>query len=551
MTRESSLRPSFWAYATLNLTRTLIEHVSPLAPLAPVVSLPIWPQPKWHAAGVQQAFVSPGFAVSTTACEPARGSILGAGERLAQRAFLHTSIEATSDDFVSAMTIADHPSLQGVEVSVEVPDADLQLGVDESYTLNIPADGGVAILNAKTVYGAYHGLETLSQLIAFDFTWGAYKIEGLPLQVADAPRFPHRGLLIDSGRHFEPVREVKALIDSMTMAKINTLHWHLTEIQSFPMPSAVHPELAEKGAFSSQERYTRSEVEDVVAYARARGVRVVPEFDMPGHSASWSRSHPELFPEHPCGEDIALDPAKPEVYEFVKELFTDWADIFTDHVLHIGTDEVPQHCWNNPVTLDYMRQLGLSSLNELFGHFVGQLAGIVQGVGRTPAMWDESIIRAKAPGNAIVQIWHGDRGLLQKALDAGNDAVYSPDTGTGWYLDGLRVTWQSMYEVEPTSDLDMRRARGRVLGGEGCMWGETVDPSNLESTVWPRLAAIAERLWSPLEVTSAGAGAAEQRLKAFRCLLLQRGVRAGLVGLDGRAAPPGPGPCSQGSLRRH
>lgn len=513
-------------------------------------TLPVWPQPQKYTAGEQTIVLSSDFTVSSDAEEPAKGAVLKAGERFSQRAFLHASVEETVEDVAAVLaTTGAQSTLEALSVSVEQADADLQLGVDESYTLDIPADGG-AILKAKTVYGAYHGLETLSQLIVFDFDSGVYQIEGLPLHIEDAPRFPHRGLLIDSGRHFEPVMEVKAVIDSMAMAKINTLHWHLTEVQSFPAPSRVHPELAEKGAFSPDERYTWGEVKDIVAYAKARGIRVMPEFDMPGHSGSWRKSHPELFPSSArCEKDNALDPAKPEVYKFIEELLKDWAGVFTDKVMHIGTDEVPEACWNNTEDLAYMKNQGLVSLDELFGLFVGRLASIVEGVGKRPAMWDESIIRATAPGNAIVQIWHSDPGLLQKALELGNDAVYSPDSASGWYLDGLKVSWEKMYEVEPEAGLDMNKTKGKVLGGEGCMWGESVDPSDMENTVWPRLAAIAERLWSPLAVTSAGSDAARERLQDFRCLLLHRGVRAGLVGLDGRASPPGPGGCRQAKTR--
>jgi len=528
--------------AAVSLATTTVESSPPL---------PVWPHPGLFSSSNGVALLMPIFKVSTAVEDPTRGLILNAAERFMQRAFVRVSVQSTEDDVATVFAKNAAMSLQGVDVHVEEHNTDLQLGVDESYSLDIPANGSI-VLKAATVFGAYHGLETLSQLIAFDVSSSVYKIYNLPLHIEDAPRFPHRGLLIDSGRHFEPVSMIKALIDSMTMAKLNTLHWHLTEMQSFPAPSRVHPELSELGAFSSQERYTWGELKDIVSYARARGVRVVPEFDMPGHSASWSKSHPELFPERPCGEDIAFDPAKPEVNKMIQELFSDWADVFTDKVFHIGTDEVPQNCWHNQKDEDFMRQKGLDSVEELFEYFVGEVAGIVEGLGRQPAMWDEPILRAKAPKGAIVQIWHDDDHLLQKALQAGNDAVFSPDVFTagasGWYLDHLEVPWQKMYDLEPTHQIsDASSAKGRLLGGEGCMWGETVDPSDLESTVWPRLAAIAERLWSPLEFTSAGAAAAEDRLKSFRCLLLHRGVRSGLVGLQGRASPSGPGGCSQGS----
>lgn len=344
---------------------------------------------------------------------------------------------------------------------------------------------------------------------------------------------------MDTSRHFEPVPVITHFIESLSMAKINTLHWHIVDSQSFPAPSRVHPEFAEKGAYSPSERYSWAELKYVVEFARARGVRVVPEFDMPAHTDSWAKAHPELFPSS-CKS--AFDPANEMVYKLVEEVLGDWAEVFTDKVMHLGTDELPESCWNNSVDIAFMKQKGITSLDDLFGYFVARVVGIAEKIGKRAAVWDESIIRSnRTPTNAIVQIWHADPGLLQKAISAGHDTVYSPDGP--WYLDGLGSTWETMYQVDPAHGLTS--ALGKVLGGGGEMWGETVDPSDLESTVWPRLAAIGERLWSPSNVTAQGPDAARARLQDFRCLLLQRGVRAGLVGGTGRAPPTGPGGCSQ------
>jgi len=424
-----------------------------------------------------------------------------------------------------------------LEVSVS-ENSELQLHVDESYVLHVPVSG-VATLSATTVFGAYHGLHTLSQLISFNFTSGCYELEGAPWHIEDMPLYPHRELLVDSSRHFEPVVVLTHLIDSMAMAKLNVLHWHLIDSQSFPAPSRIHPEFSEKGAFSAGERYTWQELREVVEYGRARGVRVVPEFDVPAHTDSWAKSHPELFP---ISCKAALDPANDMVYEVIGELLQDWSDVFTDDVVHLGTDELIESCWNNTLDVTFMAAHGIESFGDLFGYFVEKVVGTANDIGKRATVWDESIIRSnRTPANAVVQIWHTDPGLLQKAITAGHDAVYSPDGP--WYLDNLGVTWEEMYKIDPAANL--KEAPGRVLGGGGEMWGETVDPSDLELTVWPRLAAIAERLWSPVSVTSQGPDAARDRLEAFRCFLLQRGVGSGPVGGRGRDAPPGPGSCLQ------
>lgn len=457
--------------------------------------------------------------------------------RLLPRLFPHG--DADEVDGIGARMIT------GVDVTVAHPAAALQLQHDESYELSVPTDGQ-ATLHAQTVFGAYHGLETLAQLVAMNFTTGAYEVSGAPLHIEDSPRFAHRGLLIDTGRHFEPVPVLLGLIDSIAMAKLNVMHWHLTEDQSFPLASRVHPEFAEQGAWSYDERYTWGELKHVVEYARARGVRVVPEFDMPGHATSWQAAHPEIFTSGGCTDSRgALDPANERTFEIIEALLRDWAEVFTDEVLHLGTDEVPTDCWTNSVDEAFMREKGFATANELFNYFIGRIHSIAAGLGKRVTLWDEAISEATPPTDAIIEIWRGWGGLattnLQKAIASGHDAIYAPDGP--WYLDATGSTWESMYAVDPTASVDEEGAT-HVLGGEACMWGEKVDPSDLESTVWPRLAAVAERLWSPQASTTSAADA-EPRLQHFRCALLSRGVRAGLVGADGRAAPPGPGSCTQ------
>ncbi|CAK9001908.1 unnamed protein product [Durusdinium trenchii] len=432
----------------------------------------------------------------------------------------------------------------GLVVDILDTTSALQLGVDESYTLDVDLDG-ITVIAAKTVWGALHGLETMSQLIEFNFKTGQYSVSGIPVHIEDKPRFQHRGLLIDSGRHFEPMVHVKAMIDSMTYAKLNVLHWHLTEDESFPIASRVFPELPEKGAFNDFEQYTWEDIVDVVEYARRRGIRVIPEFDMPGHSSSWRKSHPEVFAEGCLSESSrgAFDPAKNATFELLEAALQDWSKMFVDGFLHLGSDEVPANCWNNSKDIAWMKTMGFSNSSEVFNYFVNKMVNISKKLGRETILWDEAFLSAKPPQEAVIQNWH-DASLLQKIVDAGYRAVFSSNGGytNGWYLDGLKATWQNMYVLEPLNNISAEKAH-LVLGGEGCMWGEHVDPSDFEFTVWPRLAAIAERLWSDREVNSTAE--AQPRLETFRCRLLSRGVHTGIVGGSGRGTPPGPGSCTQ------
>eukprot|EP00435_Cladocopium_sp_Y103_P021240 s3009_g5.t1 len=367
---------------------------------------------------------------------------------------------------------------------------------------------GTAVIAAKTVWGALHGLETMSQLVDFNFTTGQYSVSGVPLHIEDEPRFPHRGLLIDSGRHFEPVVHVKALLDSMSYAKMNVLHWHLTEDQSFPIASRVHPELAAKGAYSDFEQYTWQDIVNVVKHARLRGIRVIPEFDMPGHTSAWRTPYgaPQtgwFHEDHFCvsidtmrlgfppvqmhRESMSLpdweracfcrafDPAKNETFDFLQAILKDWAKIFPDLFLHLGSDEVPSGCWNNSKDLAWMKTMGFANTSEVFNYFVNRMAAISTKLGRQTIFWDEAFLSAKPPQDAVIQNWH-DASLMQKIVDAGYRAIFSSNGGYthGWYLDGLAATWDNMYVLEPLTNISADKEK-LVLGGEGCMWGEGVE----------------------------------------------------------------------------
>jgi len=321
----------------------------------------------------------------------------------------------------------------------------------------------------------------------------------------------------------------------MSFAKLNVLHWHLTEDESFSMPSSSHPELAEKGAWSADERYSLRDVQDVVEFAQLHGVRVIPEFDMPGHVSSWSKSHPELF-DRACLERsrrLAFKPTK-EIFDFLQGLLAEWTtSTFHDQFLHLGSDEVPFECWKGLSISEGGKTY--STPKQLFQHFVGSMFSRAHGqLNRSVIFWDEAFVSARLPAEAVVQVWR-DKATLSRAVQAGHRTLLS----WGWYLDHLDEDWQGMYDNDPVAEVPEDK-KEKVLGGEGCMWGETVDGSDQAPTMWPRLAAIAERLWSAPASSSA---AAESRLNAFRCLLLRRGVAAAPTQVSGRRAPLGPGSC--------
>jgi hexosaminidase len=493
--------------------------------------------------------------------------------------------------------VPQQPIITGLVVTVVNTSVALGLGVNESYQLAIPRSG-MATLSAPTLYGAFHGLETLSQLIHFNFTTERYSIVGrvLPLVIADEPSYDHRGLLLDTARHFQPVPALLRVIDSMAMAKLNTFHWHISDDQSWPAASHAFPELAESGAWSESERYTWHEMQTVVEFGRQRGVRVIPEWDMPGHASSWRASHPELFSEGAradCGTQIdgappnttrgALDPAKNATFDFIEAFLKDYyygggssGGVFQDDFVHLGADEVPTACWTNAIDQKFIAQQGLVGGSAgLFSYFVRRVHEIAtKRLGRRVIMWDAAFNKGSEPPpkDVVIQMWlqYGTtNNLLLEIVRAGYSAIASPDIP--WYLNvvepkdaACNTQWQCIYNYDPRAGLTAAEATF-VLGGEGCLWGETVDPSDLESTLWPRLAAVAERLWTGGAVNITGQPeeetAMEGRLRRFRCLLLHRGFSPGVVGdtvgdpsvpewqrLHG---PPAPGSCTQDIAKPH
>jgi hexosaminidase len=376
----------------------------------------------------------------------------------------------------------------------EVP----QLGEDESYSLEVTTAG--AKLNAATTLGTLHGLQTFLQLV--EETAAGFAVPAISIQ--DAPRFPWRGLMIDSGRHFMPLDLVKRELDGMEAVKLNVLHWHLSENQGFRVESKKFPKLQEMG--SDGLYYTQEEIRGLIAYAADRGIRVVPEFDMPGHSTAWFVGYPELASapgpyqiERKWGVfDPAMDPTRESTYKFLDAFIGEMAKLFPDQYFHIGGDEVNGKQWGaNPKIQEFMRAHNIKSNDELQAHFNQRIQKIVSGHGKTMMGWDE-ILQPDLPKSIVIQSWRGQDSLAQAAKQG-----YSGLLSAGYYLDLNWPTWRH-YAVDPMSGAAANLSdeeKKRILGGEACMWAEFVSPENVDSRIWPRAAAVAERLWSPQDVT--------------------------------------------------
>ena len=371
------------------------------------------------------------------------------------------------------------------------------LGEDESYTLDVSSSG--ATIKAATAEGAIHGMATFAQLIQPGPD--GFQVSGIHIQ--DSPRFPWRGLMIDACRHWMPVEMVKRNLDAMAAVKLNVLHWHLSEDEAFRVESKRFPRLHELGA-NPGEYYTQDQIRDVVEYARNRGIRVVPEFDVPGHTTAWFAGYPDLASApgpFPLGtrEKSVMDPSKESTYEFLDAFIGEITQLFPDAYYHIGGDEVAARVWtSNPSIMAFAKDHGLADAPAIQVYFNQRLLKIVQKYGKTMVGWDEILVPG-LPTDAVIHSWRGQKSLFDSAVKG-----YRGILSWGYYLDHLSPA-SYHYGVDPLGGPDAAsltpEQTARIMGGEACMWAELVGQETVDSRVWPRTAVIAERLWSPKTVT--------------------------------------------------
>lgn len=381
--------------------------------------------------------------------------------------------------------------------------AKVAMGIDESYSLVVDASG--IKINAATDVGAMHGLSTLLQLIQVNE--GAYVFAGVTIQ--DEPRFVWRGLMMDVARHFMPIEVVKRNIDAMAFVKLNVFHWHLSDDQGFRVETKTLPkltELASDGLF-----YTQDQIRDIVAYADARGIRVVPEFDVPGHGTAFLTAYPEFGSkkgyayslERDAGIfDPTLDPTNEKTYEFLDTLFKEVAPLFQDDYFHIGGDENEGKHWHeNPEIQEFMKKNDLKDNHELQTYFNIKLEKILAKYGKSLMGWEE-IMTENMPKSALIHSWRGvNEGVApgQSLVDAVKNG-YQTILSNGYYID-LLLSAEDHYLVDPMPAVELTKEEAnRILGGEATMWSELVTPLTIDSRIWPRTAAIAERFWSAKEL---------------------------------------------------
>jgi hexosaminidase len=330
------------------------------------------------------------------------------------------------------------------------------------------------------------------------------------VQIYDQPRFPWRGLLIDAARHFMPMPVIKRNLDAMEAVKLNVLHWHLTDDQGFRVESKVLPRLHEV----SKQYYTQAQVREILAYAAARGIRVVPEFDMPGHTTSWIAAYPELASNDSTYGlttrwgvlNISIDPTRETTYQLIDKLLGEMTALFPDEYFHVGGDENNGQQWRrNPRIANYMRENGFVNAKKqpdkhaLQLYFSQRILQKMNAYHKKMIGWDE-ILGPGLPESAVIESWRGQKGLID-AVKSGHSALLA----NGYYID-LNFSAASHYAVDPLpADVAANFSydeKKRVLGGEATMWAEFADSVIVDSRIWPRAGAVAERLWSPAYVTN-------------------------------------------------
>jgi len=489
---------------------------------------------------------------------------------------------------------------------------------NEEYSLRFKSNR--VILKASGAAGVLCGLETLSQLPVKEsghYIWPGYRIE-------DEPRYAWRGLMIDVCRHWIPKKVILRNLNAMAALKLNVLHLHLTEYQGFRMESKLFPKLQEMG--SGGNYYSQDDMREIIRYAADRGITIVPEFDMPGHSTSWFVGYPELASApgpYVCDTIFGvlhpvMDPTEDSVYRFLDQFLGEMAGLFPGKYLHIGGDEVEPTQWdNNPDIQSFMKENDIEDSHGLQAYFNHRINEIVERHGKVMVGWDE-ILHPDLTSDVVVQSWRSQKSLFE-AVQKGGRAILS----AGWYLDHKlpaakhyqvdpeilpgavdieadSVHWQTWQlqlkmksgagdlpatlalfgepenmrgfmqlmgatigfktaefdgkELKFSMDTDYGKAdfigtlqndsltgrmsvaimgldvtgtkiggpeiagtepvaferirplnddeKQRILGGEACMWSELVDARTIDSRIWPRMAAVAEKLWSPAELTS-------------------------------------------------
>ncbi|KAI4466946.1 beta-hexosaminidase [Holotrichia oblita] len=489
-------------------------------------------------------------------------------------AYLEQSFAAFNDNVVSYMKKRDsaltqiRSDIDSFLVKISVVQANiirLRMNTDESYnlTVNLYGKNLLASINAYTVFGARHGLETLSQLIWWDEldTSGTLRIVTNAI-VHDKPLLPYRGIMLDTSRNFISIPAIKKVINGMAANKLNVFHWHVSDSQSFPLEIPSVPQMHLYGAYQTDMVYTAQEVAELVEYSRLKGVRIVIEIDIPAHAGNgWTWGPQEglgelavcvnaqpwfmYCGEPPCGQ---LNPENQQVYEVLERIYRDIIKMTgEDELFHIGGDEVNLDCWEQHL-LKNLTSTNYTDLHNLWGEFTLKILHKLERAngGRKPPYtiaWSSNL-------NMGASDWSETRELISdgyKVILSHVNAWYL-DCGFGrWRERGEAACdpyrpWQTVYLHQPWAYDPLYKSH--TVGAEACLWSEQLDELSLDARLWPRAAAFAERVWSDPKINPDTYGIAEDvytRLSVHRDRMMSRDL--GVEALWPRWCTQNPGMC--------
>ncbi|XP_036435833.1 beta-hexosaminidase subunit beta isoform X1 [Colossoma macropomum] len=421
------------------------------------------------------------------------------------------------------------------ELQVQITSADPEcdgypsLKSDESYQLEV--NQPAAVLKAASVWGALRGLETFSQLV-YEDDYGGQNIN--KTSISDFPRFAHRGILLDSSRHYLPLKVILANLEAMAMNKFNVFHWHIVDDHSFPFQSRTFPDLSHKGAYHPYTHvYTPADVKMVIEFARMRGIRVLAEFDTPGHTLSWGKGQTDLLTpcfsgSSPSGTFGPVNPILNSTYDFMTRFFKEVSTVFPDAYIHLGGDEVDFTCWkSNPDIQKFMEKQGFGQdYKKLESYYIQRLLDIVSTTNKGYMVWQEVFDNGvKLKADTQLHVWK-EKPPYHDEMARITAAGFQTLLSSPWYLNRISYgqDWLGIYKADPQNFNGTAEQKKLVIGGEACLWGEYVDATNLTPRLWPRASAVAERLWSDENVKDIGN--AYDRLVKHRCRMVRRGIPA-------------------------
>ncbi|XP_049876925.1 beta-hexosaminidase subunit beta-like [Pectinophora gossypiella] len=504
--------------------------------LGPLPSMPtrgsIWPKPYSEQKGNVVYVMGAGFDLEMIGCafmgEIQLDSISKNMFNLLELAYKVKKNQQDIDELPKSSNLPVMNYLTTILMQPNDCDTYPHADMDESYNLTVKRR---AVLKANTVWGIIRGLESFSQLFYMSDDYKEVRINATTIY--DYPQYSHRGIMVDTSRHYLSMDTMHKLLDGMATNKMNVLHWHIADDPSFPYKSKKFPELSEKGHYYPSMTYNRSEIWEIVKHARRGGIRVILEMDTPGHVTSWGLSHPEIMTQ--CKEigPRPLNPVKNETYELLRGLFREVQDILPERYLHLGGDEVFKDCWTeDPITQQYMKEHNMST-DDLYGLYMNNTMKLLKEY-TVPVMWEEAFFNKKTNmTHAVVQAWRPNSNIAE-IIKTHTKVIFSSE----WHLDNdLTKRFDDFYKIDPrqiaynaTGDHSLDKY---IIGGEACMWGEMVDDNNILSRIFPRASGVAEALWSGTNGTVPDE--AFNRMEEQACRMLRHGYPA--------APPSGPGFC--------